>query len=68
MVANCGLTGVDGRLNLLLPGGQTGKDWLLVGTKKFRYVPNVLSPCLHPHYIEAVLKWLLESKPFIVIW
>ena len=34
--ANCGLTGLDGRLSRLWPGGQTGEDWLLVGKEKFR--------------------------------
>jgi len=36
MVANFGLTGVDGRLSRLWHGGQTGEGGLLVGKEKFR--------------------------------
>ena len=60
MMANCGVTGVDGRLNVLLHGCKTSEDWLLVGTERF-ICTKLFSRCLQPHYIEVVLKWLLGN-------
>jgi hypothetical protein len=58
MVANFGLTGVDGRLSRLLMAAKLAMIGCWLG-KRNSDLESVLSPCLHPHYIEAVLKWLL---------
>ena len=39
---------------------------LVVGWERDSYVPSFLSRYLHPHYMEAVLKWLLVLLAFSV--
>tara|TARA_B100001964_G_C13963533_1_gene478742 strand:- start:378 stop:620 length:243 start_codon:yes stop_codon:yes gene_type:complete len=50
MVANCGLTSVDGRLSLLWHGSQTGEGQSLAGKERLissKLFLTLLAPSLH---------------------
>ena len=60
-VANCSLTGVDGRLGLLFAWWQNFRR-LVVGWDREIHIYQAFFHVAGPHYIEAVLKWLLTNN------